>query len=230
MYEVFGKTIYDSVDEIANPQHSALLLVDVCNDFYHKDGHFAKNGNDMSAMDAMIPHLSKLLDCCRAIQLPVIHIQNTVLSEGRSDSPPFIRFKARAVASLPVYTIEGTWGWEFLDGFAPRPGEIVVKKHRPSAFVSTDLDQVLRSGGIKSVIVTGCATEGCVQSTAVDAMFRDYYVVIPADCVATYSRELQEAALRYLALRTEVIDSDSVIAALNSHGREGAASAQSTRT
>ena len=53
-----------------------------------------------------------------------------------------------------------------------------MKKYRSSAFWGTNLDLLLRSNGIKSVVVTGCTTEGCVESTARDAMFTDYYVVI----------------------------------------------------
>ena len=60
-----------------------------------------------------------------------------------------------------------------------------MKKYRSSGFWGTNLDMLLRSNGIKSIVVTGCTTEGCVESTASDALFNGYYVVLTEDCVAT---------------------------------------------
>ena len=75
------------------------------------------------------------------------------------------------------------------------PGDLVVKKYRSSGFWGTNLDMLLRSNGIKSVVITGCTTEGCVESTARDALFNDYYVVIVEDCVASDDRAQHEASL-----------------------------------
>ena len=65
----------------------------------------------------------------------------------------------------------------------PLDGELVVKKYRSSAFWGTNLALLLRSNGIKSVVVCGATTEGCVESTARDAMFSDYYVVLATDAM-----------------------------------------------
>ena len=210
MREIFGKAVYDLVAEIVDPTHTALLMVDVTNDFYSPEGHFAGKDHDVSRLQDSLPALGNLLAEARHAGIPCIHIQNTVLPGGRSDSGPFMRFKQKAVDSLPVYTIEGTWGWEFVPGFEPRPGEVVVKKHRPSAFVSTDLEMILRVAGVKTVVLGGCVTEGCVQSTAVDAMYRDYYTVVVTDCVATYKQELHNASLKWLAPRVELVESPEV--------------------
>ena len=211
MKEVFGKIVYDAVAEIVHPKHTALLLVDVTNDFYSPQGYFATQGKDLSMLQAMLPRLKRLLEDARQTGLMCVHLQNTVLPEARSDSPPFIRFKAKAMDSLPVYTIEGTWGWEFVEGFQPQKGEIVVKKHRPSGFVHTDIDQILRVGGIETVVVTGCVSDGCVQSTAIDAMYRDYYTVVVPDCIASYAQESHEAALKWLGPRVELVDSPEIM-------------------
>ena len=71
----------------------------------------------------------------------------------------------------------------------------MVKKYRSSAFWGTNLDLLLRSNGIKSLIMAGCTTEGCVESTARDALFNDYYVVVAEDCVASDDRAQHEASL-----------------------------------
>ena len=67
---------------------------------------------------------------------------------------------------------------------APEPGDIVLYKHRYSGFYETDLDKVLKSRSIKSLIFTGCTTSVCVESTIRDAMFRDYTCLLLADCTA----------------------------------------------
>jgi nicotinamidase-related amidase len=108
-------------------------------------------------------------------------------------------------------TVEGTWGAEILPEVAPQPGDVVVKKWRSSAFVGTNLDMVLRCNDIKSIVVTGDVTQGCVESTARDAAFHDYYVVVLEDCVATYDRDLHEASLKVLRTRVDVAPSGAVL-------------------
>ena len=77
----------------------------------------------------------------------------------------------------------------------PLPGEVIVNKHRYGAFEGTDLDLVLRSRGVRSVIMTGVATNVCVETTARQAFLRDYYVVFTSDCSATFSQAQHDAAL-----------------------------------
>ena len=69
------------------------------------------------------------------------------------------------------------------------PNEVIVTKHRYGAFESSDLDLVLRSKGIRTVIMTGIATNVCVETTARQAFLRDYYVVFTSDCTA-HTRKL----------------------------------------
>ena len=211
MREVFGKIIYDSIAEIVHPKHTCLLLVDVTNDFYSPQGYFAAQKRELSMLQAMLPKLKQLLAEARRSGVMCIHLQNTVLPDGRSDSPSFYRYKDSTVEGIPVYTIEETWGWEFVDGFQPDNGEVVVKKHRPSGFVHTDLEQILRASGIKSVVVTGCTSEGCVQSTAIDAMYRDYYTVVVPECIASYTDDLHNAALKWMKPKVELVGMSDII-------------------
>ncbi len=197
--------------ELVDPARSALVLVDVTNDFCDHDGHFARTGNDMTLIDALIDPLTRVLEAARSVGVTVVHIQNTVLAGGASDSGAFMRFKGKIPGGTGAYTVKGTWGWEIYGPFAPEPVELIVEKHRPSAFVGTDLDQLLRVARIETVIVGGLATEGCVQSTAVDAMFRDYFTVLLEDCVGTYSQELQAAGLAYLRPRVDIVSSADVL-------------------
>jgi nicotinamidase-related amidase len=97
--------------------------------------------------------------------------------------------------------IEGSWETEFCDECTPLEGELVVTKRRSSAFVGTDLEQILRSRGIEAVAVVGIVTQGCVEATIRDAAHRDFYNVLVDDCVAGYNLELHEASLKVMRAR-----------------------------
>jgi nicotinamidase-related amidase len=95
-------------------------------------------------------------------------------------------------------------------GLEPQDGELVVKKYRSSAFWGTNLGLLLRSNGIKSVVVSGCTTEGCVESTARDAMFSDYYVVLAADAVGSDDRKQHDASMYLMAHRFDLATSEDI--------------------
>jgi ureidoacrylate peracid hydrolase len=90
----------------------------------------------------------------------------------------------------------GSWEGDFYGDIHPEPGEPIVTKHRYSAFYNTDLDSILRSHGIRTIVLTGVATNVCVETTAREGFVRDYYVVLVADGTATYSPEDHQATLR----------------------------------
>ena len=80
--------------------------------------------------------------------------------------------------------IKDTWNTQILDELRPEPEDLIVSKHRYSGFYGTNLDEKLRGLGITHLVFTGCTTSVCVESTMRDAMFRDYYCVLLADCSA----------------------------------------------
>ena len=86
------------------------------------------------------------------------------------------------------------------NGIKPLPGEVVVNKHRYSGFVNTDLDLILRSKRIRTLIMSGVTSNTCVESTARDGFMRDYYIVFLADCSATFDDELHNATLKRIDL------------------------------
>jgi ureidoacrylate peracid hydrolase len=111
------------------------------------------------------------------------------------------------------YCEEGAPGADFFR-VAPKPGEPVVRKHRYSGFVDTELDLVLRSSGVRSLIMTGIATSGCVEATARDGFMRDYYIVFVDDACGSYSSELHEGTLTNIRdAYGIVVGVDDVIAA-----------------
>jgi ureidoacrylate peracid hydrolase len=217
MITIENKVVYTTLAELVNRKHTALLVVDMQNDFCKAGWCFDRLGIDISMYPAMLPRLSRLLAGARDIGVPVIYIQMTVLPGRFSESPAQIRFNMRLHlashdATQPLlYTIEGTPGQEIIAELAPEPGDLVVRKYRSSGFWGTNLDMLLRSNGIESVIVTGCTTEGCVESTARDALFNDYYVVLPEDCVASDDPRQHEASLFLMRHRFDVVLSDDIL-------------------
>ncbi len=217
MITIENKVVYTTLAELVNRKHTALIVVDMQNDFCKAGWTFDLLGIDLSMYQSMLPRLSRLLAGARDIGVKVIYVQMTVLPNRISESPAQIRFNMRLHlashgATQPLlYTIEGTPGQEIVAEVAPEPGDLVVRKYRSSGFWGTNLDMLLRSNGIETVIVTGCTTEGCVEFTARDALFNDYYVVLPEDCVASDDPRQHEASLFLMRHRFDVVSSDDIL-------------------
>ena len=121
----------------------------------------------------------------------MVHTEYTV-------SPLATEHRKRTRPNSQMICLEGSWGADFYR-VEPEAGEPIVIKHRYSAFVDTDLELILHSRGIKSVILTGVATNVCVESTARDAYMRDYYVTFVDDCSAAYDPAKHAATLINMA-------------------------------
>ena len=218
MITVENKRVYTTLEELVDIRHTALVVIDMQNDFCKPGWAFSQLGIDLSMYPPMIPRLVRLVKNARVVDVLVINVQMTVLPGRRSESPAQIRFNMRLhMASHHrteplLYTVEGTAGQEIITELAPQPGDLVVRKYRSSGFWGTNLDMLLRSNRIETVIMAGCTTEGCVESTARDALFNDYYVVVPEDCVASDDPRQHEASLFLLRHRFDVVTSDDILA------------------
>ena len=96
---------------------------------------------------------------------------------------------------------------------SPEDGDLVIEKHRHSAFVGTGLDQILRDRGIRTVVMAGVQTHVCVESTLRDASARGYYVVVARDCVGSFDRDLHDKTLRCVEMHFgDVVDSADLVA------------------
>lgn len=216
MINVDGKAVYTELAELVDPEHTALLLVDMQRDFIDPSGLFGELGVDLTMYDESRPRLAGLLAEARQAGALIIHIQNNALPDRMSDSPAQIRFNMRmhevARSDRPPlrYTVPGTAGHEFVDEFRPIDGELVVSKYRSSAFWGTNMEMLLRSNGVETVIIGGCTTEGCVESTARDAMFNDHYVVIASDCVASDDPAQHDASMLLMKHRFDLATSAEI--------------------
>jgi nicotinamidase-related amidase len=212
MREINGVAVLDTLQELTDPKHTALVVVDMQNDFCHADGHFAKHGKNVGAITAIVEPTVRFVRRAQELGIFVVFIQQQTLPNGRSDSPSWLRFKCRDGKSSE-YTLKDSWGAEFVEGLVPTDRDAIVPKYRSDAFVDTTLDAVLRTQGIQTVVVTGTTTEGCVESTIRGASYHDYYVVPVEDLIASPNPKLHENSLELLNARYPVATSADVIAA-----------------
>lgn len=212
MLVVAGKEILESLDELVDPRRSALLVIDVQNDFCSPGGICDRTGQLKAPMTPMIENIRRLIAAARKAGVRVIYIQNTNYPDRRTASPSFIRFHVvkRGYGLEHESTLRGSWGWQFVESIAPQPDDIVIEKHRSNAFIGTGLDMLLRSNGIETVVLCGTATHGCVESSARAAEGADYYVVLCEDACAAFKQEQHDAAILVMKTRMEVVPAAGV--------------------
>lgn len=202
------------LDDWVRPEHTALLMVDMQNDYCSAGGAQDRRGT-VEAAQGIIPNLQRLLAAAREHDVLPVFIRMGLDEQGLYLSGPDAGKRLKRWGMEKV-AIKGTWGYEIVPELAPLPGELIVEKHRGSGFEGTDLDMILRSNLIRSVVMTGVVTQGCVDATLRDAVNADYYVVACTDCVASGRRELHDIAIRLWEGSLEegaVTTSDQVIGA-----------------
>lgn len=202
-----------SFDERVDPASTALVVIDVQNDFTLPQGICGQVGDDISPVAPMIARLKALIESARSAGVLIVFVR-TIYDEPVLSPTLAEQYLRRGYPNSICLT--GTRGAEFHDGIAPRdvPNEILITKHRYSAFWGSPIDLVLRTNAIRTVVLTGVATEVCVESTARDAFFKDYQVVVPEDCVGCYSEDRQKAALVVIARSFGVVTASSDVVAV----------------
>src|SRR3954471_12470364 len=103
-----GVSVRDTLEELVDPATTALVVVDVQNDFCHPDGHFARYKKDLSATQDVLPTLVSFVNRAQDLGIRVVFIRQQTLPDGKSDSPAWLRFKCRDGKS-PDYTLKGSW-------------------------------------------------------------------------------------------------------------------------
>ena len=174
-----------------NPQRTALVVIDVQNDFCHADGWAGKAGMDVSGMPALIERIENLVAGARANGVHVVFVK--LVGDASTDSAAWLGDGQRGKICR-----KDTWGAEFMHA-APLPDEPVIAKSRYGAFTGTGLETTLRDWGVDTVAFAGVSTNVCVESTLREAFMRDFHVVIASDCVAAYRKESHDATLATVA-------------------------------
>jgi ureidoacrylate peracid hydrolase len=192
--------VLDTLQTKIAPAHTALLIIDMQNDFCATDGMVAQAGRDVSPAQAIAGNIATLIEAARAAGALVIFVRNVYSSSANAYlSDVWLEQAARkqggGYTEIPVCAA-GTWGGDFWGNLRPAPDDPVVTKHRYSAFLNTDLDTILRANAIRTLVLTGVTTDVCVGTTAREAFMRDYYVVVVEDATAAYGAEDHVATLR----------------------------------
>lgn len=188
-------------DKVA-PAHTALLVIDMCNDFLDPEGKTATRAQRrIEDARAVIPTLAALIGAARSGGVRVVYANHCTRLDGSSLSGPWLDARSRATYSVEDLCLEGSWGGEVIRELTPEKDDFVLAKYRYSGFAGTNLDAMLRSYGIRTVLCTGVSTNVCVEATAREAFSLDYYVVLPADACASWDAELHAASLRTAAHR-----------------------------
>lgn len=177
------------------PTKTAVLVVDMQNDFGSKGGMFDRAGLNISMIEATVHPTSRVLEAARNNGIQIVYLKmgfRPDLSDlGNADSPNRTRhmhFGVGQKMSAPDGTegrmlIRDTWNTDIVPELKPKNIDTVIYKHRFSGFYETELDDVLKRLGVKYLIITGCTTSVCVESTVRDAMFRDYSCLLLDDCM-----------------------------------------------
>ena len=215
-----------------DPARCAVIVIDMQNDFGHAGGMFARAGIDISGIRAVVPAIARVLAAARNAGMPIVFVKmgfKPDLSDaGVPHSPNWVKhipMQAGETVKAPDgrdsrILVQGTWNTDIIDELQPQPGDLIVTKHRYSAFYRTELEATLQRLGIQSLIFAGCTTSVCVESSVRDAMFRDYPCLVLSDCTAEpiaadAPRTNHEASLLTLQLLFAwVAESSAVIDAL----------------
>lgn len=200
----------------ANMQHDALdtaiIVVDMQNDFCSPRGAMAALGADTSVNLEVARRLPTFLDRAREMGALVVWVRQAAREELVSEARR-VRAKAMNRAALGI-AIAGTWGSELAEGLSPAPGDPIIEKTRYSAFVGTPLHNLLRAQQRNHVVVCGTAVNVCVDSTIRDAAMADYSVTMPSDLVGWTRHDLAEPAKQNLEFYfCDVEESESILTA-----------------
>jgi len=215
--------LLSSLSQKVHPSRAALVTVDVQNDFFHDRGYLGELGAPLGGIQAMVPRLEELLATARTANVPIVHVisyhdevyASVVVTEQKLRNGHNLEENGRQRRDAP-YCVRGTFGAD-LYGIKALPGEEIVVKYRYSSFQGTSLDMLLRSWGIQTVILTGAATNVCVESTARDVYSHDYYLVMVEDATAAITNEEHEYTLKMIdKYFGQVAKADEIIEAWNS--------------
>jgi biuret amidohydrolase len=179
---------------------AALVIIDMQRDFLEPGGFGAALGNDVSRLQRAVAPCRAVLAAARRLGMLVIHTR-----EGHrpdlSDAPPLKVERGdpatRIGANGPMgrILVRGEPGHDIIAELYPASGEPVIDKPGKGAFYQTDLEIMLHSRAISTLLVCGVTTEVCVNTTVREGNDRGFRCIVLSDCCASYFPEFHEAGL-----------------------------------
>lgn len=215
---------------------SAIVVIDMQNDFCHADGWFAQKGLGIKAARKPIPVIQKLLPAWREAGGAVVWL-NWGIRADRLNLSPTVQFKGKRTADGVGYgepspvdhggsLVQGSWGAQVIEELEVAGTDITVHKHRLSGFWDNELDTLLRQQGITTLLFVGINTDRCVFSTLQDANFLGYDCLLLADACSTPSPAYVTKGVLYIVqlLHGFVASATAVMQALPSSSSSSSSS------
>tara|TARA_R110002167_G_scaffold281333_1_gene486708 strand:+ start:36 stop:641 length:606 start_codon:yes stop_codon:yes gene_type:complete len=196
-----------------DPARTALMLVDLQNDFIHHDGAYARGGAKSAAIAALPARLAPLAEAMRRAGGWLISTHFTLVP-GR-DGEPMISDHLKQLRPFLGRGdfAPGSWGQALVDDLAP--SHVRIEKVAFSAFYMSRLDYVLQRAGIETLLFAGIVTNGGVASTLRDAHVRDYECILLEDGCAAFSQEAHQATVTSLGTIAQVSNSAEALQFFN---------------
>ena len=198
-------------------EKAALIIVDMQNDFIHDKGFVRKSsegiGVPAESLDLLkkpISFIQRLAESFRTNGKDVIYIYTAWEKDYSDIALPLKKMgpKAKEMGAL----VKGSWGAEIIDELAPQQNDHMVMKKAYGAFFQTPLDRTLRNLGVNTLVMTGVATNFCVETTAREAVAYGYDIIMVKDGTATFDPEGHQATLKVITTGFgEVMSTDEVL-------------------
>ena len=169
---------------VPEPKETALVVIDVQNDFCHPDGMMGKLGKNVESGALVTPRIAKLISYAKKASVPVLFV--ITQHDAVTDSPAWRGRILYDENKIICHT--GSWGAELYQ-LAREDADYIIVKNRYSGFHGTNLDLILRSIGRKTLLFCGFTTNVCVETTLRDANSLDYFPALVADCAGAFTDE-----------------------------------------
>ncbi|HET6459439.1 MAG TPA: isochorismatase family cysteine hydrolase [Syntrophales bacterium] len=199
-----GITVYESVREIVDPDHSCLVVWDVQNGLV--DRIFNK--------DEFMANLKNFIKKLRG-KMPIVYTLITPMRKDFTSSWGFFsmmrRFNVDDINKLPAFMAAGSKEREIPEMIQPKDTDVILEKSTASIFIGTNFEYMMRNRDITTLIFTGIATEMGIESSARDASNRGFYPVVVSDCVSSLDKDAHERSLKTMAKLFVVGNAETIL-------------------
>lgn len=200
------------------PLSTALLVIDLQNDFLSEDGYFAKKGYDPAPLRAIIPSVNAVIAAARTAGCLIIHTRQGYRAD-LADMTFYERWRrSRAGLDGTQVLLRSSPGFQIDPEIDVKLTDIIIDKTANGAFTHTELDHVLRAKGITHLLFTGCTTDVCVHTTLREASDRNFQCLLIEDACASGDQYAHEAAVHMVTVEDGVFgvvsNSDKVVEGL----------------